>query len=57
MEGGIVTPAPALVRFRVFRRPTTANTLVVKNLDLDISQGRVRHHAWAVGLAARPPRS
>ena len=50
MEAGMVTPAPALVRFSGIQKTYDGETLVVKNLDLDIRQGRVPHPARAVGL-------
>jgi len=39
MEGGMVTPAPALVRLPVFQKTYDGEHLVVKNLDLDIRKG------------------
>ena len=39
MEGGMVTPAPALVRFAGIQKTYDGEHLVVKNLDLDIRKG------------------
>src|SRR3979490_930228 len=39
MEGGMVTPAPALVRFTGIQKTYDGEHLVVKNLDLDIKKG------------------
>ena len=39
MEAGMVTPAPALVRFSGIQKTYDGEHLVVKNLDLDISKG------------------
>src|SRR5260370_38005321 len=39
MEGGMVTPAPALVRFTGIQKTYDGEHLVVKNLDLDIRKG------------------
>src|SRR3979490_2487696 len=39
MEGGMVTPAPALVRFTGIQKTYDGEHLVVKNLDLDIGKG------------------
>src|SRR6266567_3817683 len=39
MEGGMVTPAPALVRFSGIQKTYDGEHLVVKNLDLDIGKG------------------
>src|SRR5450432_3414258 len=39
MEGGMVTPAPALVRFTGIQKTYDGEHLVVKNLDLDIERG------------------
>src|SRR5260370_36250227 len=36
MEGGMVTPTPALVRFTGIQKTYDGEHLVVKNLDLDI---------------------
>ncbi|MCK1438903.1 ABC transporter ATP-binding protein [Bradyrhizobium sp. 15] len=39
MEAGMVTPAPALVRFSGIQKTYAGEHLVVKNLDLDIRKG------------------
>ncbi|MCK1271104.1 putative spermidine/putrescine transport system ATP-binding protein [Bradyrhizobium sp. GM2.2] len=39
MEAGMVTPAPALVRFSGIQKTYDGEHLVVKNLDLDIRKG------------------
>jgi putative spermidine/putrescine transport system ATP-binding protein len=39
MEGGMSTPAPALVRFSDIQKTYDGEHLVVKNLDLDIRKG------------------
>src|SRR5258708_20590509 len=39
MEGGMVTPAPALVRLTGIQKTYDGEHLVVKNLDLDIGKG------------------
>lgn len=39
MEAGMVTPAPALVRFSGIQKTYDGEHLVVKNLDLDIKKG------------------
>jgi putative spermidine/putrescine transport system ATP-binding protein len=39
MEAGMVTPAPALVRFSGIQKTYDGEHLVVKNLDLDIAKG------------------
>jgi putative spermidine/putrescine transport system ATP-binding protein len=39
MEGGMVTPAPALVRFTGIQKTYDGEHLVVKNLDLEIRKG------------------
>jgi putative spermidine/putrescine transport system ATP-binding protein len=39
MEGGMVTPAPVLVRFSGIEKTYDGEHLVVKNLDLDIRKG------------------
>src|SRR3981081_2766932 len=39
MEGGMVTPAPALVRFTGIQKTYDGEHLVVKNLDLGIGKG------------------
>ena len=39
MEGSMVTPAPALVRFSGIQKTYDGEHLVVKNLDLDIRKG------------------
>src|SRR6266446_10130199 len=39
MEGGMVAPAPALVRFTGIQKTYDGEHLVVKNLDLDIRKG------------------
>ncbi|MGY4364948.1 ABC-type Fe3+/spermidine/putrescine transport system ATPase subunit [Bradyrhizobium sp. LB1.3] len=39
MEAGMVTPAPALVRFSGIQKTYDGEFLVVKNLDLDIRKG------------------
>jgi putative spermidine/putrescine transport system ATP-binding protein len=39
MKGGMVTPAPALVRFTGIQKTYDGEHLVVKNLDLDIRKG------------------
>ena len=39
MEGGMVAPAPALVRFAGIQKTYDGEYLVVKNLDLDIRKG------------------
>src|SRR6266498_1306254 len=39
MEAGMVTPAPALVRFTGIQKTYDGEHLVVKNLDLDIGKG------------------
>jgi putative spermidine/putrescine transport system ATP-binding protein len=39
MEGSMVTPAPALVRFSGIQKTYDGEHLVVKNLDLDIKKG------------------
>src|ERR1700722_20551525 len=39
MEGGMVMPAPALVRFTGIQKTYDGEHLVVKNLDLDIQKG------------------
>jgi putative spermidine/putrescine transport system ATP-binding protein len=39
MEAGMVTPAPALVRFFGIQKTYDGEHLVVKNLDLDIRKG------------------
>ena len=39
MEAGMVTPAPALVRFSGIQKTYDGEHLVVKNLDLEIRKG------------------
>ena len=54
MEGGIVTPAPALVRFTGIQKTYDGEHLVVKNLDLDIRKGEFVTLLGPSGRARRP---
>jgi len=55
MEGGMVTPAPALVRFTGIQKTYDGEHLVVKNLDLDIRRAS-SSPCLALRARARRPR-